>query len=110
VLTELNKDPHKLEEICASFDLHPRGSAGEHSDSVRGKWDILINHCFGFTEVHLVQKMIDCVKKLIQTELELSQEATVVAESQEYGIFRLGFHELYASLFVFKYKVIDKIL
>jgi hypothetical protein len=54
--------------------------------------------------------MIDCVKKLIQTELELSQEASAVAETQEYDIFRLGFHELYASLFAFKHKVKDKIL
>ena len=34
----------------------------------------------------------------------------MAAESQQYGIFRLGFHELHASLFAFKHKVKDQIL
>jgi creatine kinase len=75
VLPELNKDPHKLEEICASFDLQPRGSAGEHSAAVGGKWDISNKQRIGFTEVQLVQKMIDGVKKLIALEQQLSEKA-----------------------------------
>ena len=65
VLPELNKDPHKLEEICAGFDLQPRGSSGEHSAAVGAKWDISNKQRIGFTEVQLVQKMIDGVTKLI---------------------------------------------
>jgi creatine kinase len=71
VLPELNKDVHKLEEICAGFDLQPRGSSGEHSAAVGGKWDISNKQRIGFTEVQLVQKMIDGVKKLIALEEEL---------------------------------------
>ena len=51
VLPELNKDPHKLEEICAGFDLQPRGSSGEHSAAVGAKWDISNKQRIGFTEV-----------------------------------------------------------
>jgi len=68
VLPELNKDPHKLEEICSGFDLQPRGSSGEHSAAVGAKWDISNKQRIGFTEVQLVQKMIDGVKKLIAIE------------------------------------------
>jgi len=72
VLPELNKDVHKLEEICAGFDLQPRGSSGEHSAAVGGKWDISNKQRIGFSEVELVQKMIDGVTKLIAMEEELA--------------------------------------
>jgi creatine kinase len=72
VLPELNKDPHKLEEICARFDLQPRGSSGEHSEAVGAKWDISNKQRIGFSEVELVQKMIDGVTKLIAMEEELA--------------------------------------
>jgi creatine kinase len=75
VLPELNKDVHKLEEICASFDLQPRGSSGEHSAAVGGKWDISNKQRIGFTEVELVQKMIDGVTKLIALEEEMAAAA-----------------------------------
>jgi len=79
VLPELNKDPHKLEEICAGFDLQPRGSSGEHSAAVGAKWDISNKQRIGFTEVELVQKMIDGVTKLIAIEEELASAAPVEA-------------------------------
>uniref|UniRef100_A0A7S0YWG5 Arginine kinase n=1 Tax=Hemiselmis tepida TaxID=464990 RepID=A0A7S0YWG5_9CRYP len=75
VLPELNKDPHKLEEICAGFDLQPRGSSGEHSAAVGAKWDISNKQRIGFSEVELVQKMIDGVGKLIAMEEELAAAA-----------------------------------
>jgi creatine kinase len=88
VLPELNKDPHKLEEICARFDLQPRGSSGEHSAAVGGKWDISNKQRIGFSEVQLVQKMIDGVKKLIAIEEELAaknggSDAAPAAEAEE---------------------------
>ena len=72
VLPELNKDPHKLEEICSGFDLQPRGSSGEHSAAVGAKWDISNKQRIGFSEVQLVQKMIDGVKKLIAIEEQMA--------------------------------------
>merc|ERR1711865_503364 len=58
-LPELNKDPAFLEKVCDKFDLQPRGSAGEHSAAVGANWDISNKQRIGFSEVQLVQKMID---------------------------------------------------
>lgn len=78
VLEKLNEDPHLLEKICASFDLQPRGSAGEHSAAEGGKWDISNKQRIGFTEVELVQKMIDGVGKLIALEEKLAAGEALV--------------------------------
>jgi len=78
VLPELNKDVHLLEEICESFNLQPRGSNGEHSAAVGAKWDISNKQRIGFTEVQLVQKMIDGVSKLIALEEKLAKGETLV--------------------------------
>ena len=71
-LPELNKDVHLLEKVCAAFDLQPRGSAGEHSAAVGAKWDISNKQRIGFSEVQLVQKMIDGVTKIIAIEEKLA--------------------------------------
>ena len=83
VLPELNKNVELLEKICASFDLQPRGSAGEHSAAVGGKWDVSNMQRIGFTEVQLVQKMIDGVGKLIALEQKLERGSTITPE--DYG-------------------------
>jgi len=75
-LPELNKDPHFLEEVCDAYDLQPRGSAGEHSAAVGAKWDISNKQRIGFSEVQLVQKMIDGVTKVIEIEEMLAKGAT----------------------------------
>jgi creatine kinase len=67
-IPELNKDPAALEKVCAAFDLQPRGSSGEHTAAVGGKWDISNKQRLGFSEVELVQKMIDGVTKIIAIE------------------------------------------
>merc|ERR1712216_199648 len=82
VLPELNKDVHKLEEICAGFDLQPRGSSGEHSAAVGAKWDVSNKQRIGFTEVELVQKMIDGVKKLIKMEEDMAGGADPAAPTE----------------------------
>jgi len=79
VLPELNKDVHKLEEICAGFDLQPRGSSGEHSAAVGAKWDISNKQRIGFSEVELVQKMVDGITKIIAIEEELAAAAGAVS-------------------------------
>merc|ERR1719272_732924 len=79
-LPELNKDVHLLEKVCAAFDLQPRGSAGEHSAAVGAKWDISNKQRLGFSEVQLVQKMVDGIKKLIAIEEKLAAGGTISAE------------------------------
>jgi len=83
-LTEFNKlmegdnqaDKELLEEVCSSFDLQPRGSAGEHSAAVGGKFDVSNKQRLGFSEVQLVQKMIDGVTKVIELEEMLASGST----------------------------------
>lgn len=83
VLPKLNENVELLETICAKFDLQPRGSAGEHSAAVGGKWDISNKQRIGFTEVQLVQKMVDGVAKLIACEQKLAGGGTL-AEGTDY--------------------------
>ncbi|KAJ1449151.1 ATP:guanido phosphotransferase [Pelagophyceae sp. CCMP2097] len=75
-LPELNKDPHLLEKVCDAYDLQPRGSAGEHSAAVGAKWDVSNKQRLGFSEVELVQKMVDGVSKVIEIEEMLAMGAT----------------------------------
>lgn len=60
-----------LEQGCKKLDLQPRGSSGEHTAAVGGKFDISNKQRIGFTEVQLVQKMINGVKVIIEWELML---------------------------------------
>jgi len=69
-------DKELLEEVCSAFDLQPRGSAGEHSAAVGGKFDVSNKQRLGFSEVQLVQKMIDGVGKVIELEKMLEGGAT----------------------------------
>ena len=75
-LEKFNEDPALLDEVCSIFDLQPRGSAGEHSAAVGAKFDVSNKQRLGFTEVELVQKMIDGVTKLIGFEEELAGGAS----------------------------------
>jgi creatine kinase len=70
------EDKHLLDEVCDAYDLQPRGSAGEHSAAVGGKFDISNKQRLGFSEVQLVQKMIDGVSKVIEYEKMLGAGAT----------------------------------
>lgn len=70
------EDKHLLDEVCDAFDLQPRGSAGEHSAAVGGKFDISNKQRLGFSEVQLVQKMIDGVTKVIEYEKMLGAGAS----------------------------------
>lgn len=84
VLPEFNKlmesdnhaDRELLETVCSAFDLQPRGSAGEHSAAVGGKFDVSNKQRLGFSEVELVQKMIDGVSRVIELEKRLAEGAT----------------------------------
>lgn len=63
-----HEDKELLEQVCSKFDLQPRGSAGEHSAAVGAKFDVSNKQRLGFSEVQLVQKMIDGVSKVIELE------------------------------------------
>merc|ERR1711988_23371 len=70
------EDKELLEEVCQAFDLQPRGSAGEHSPAKDAKFDVSNKQRLGFSEVQLVQKMIDGVTKVIELEEMLAGGAT----------------------------------
>merc|ERR1711937_747704 len=72
VLPEFNKNVELLETACSTLDLQPRGSSGEHSAAIGGKWDISNKQRIGFSEVQLVQKMINGVTKVIAIEEKLA--------------------------------------
>jgi len=82
-LTKFNETEHSrkvLEKVCDKFDLQPRGSAGEHSAAVEDKFDVSNKQRIGFTEVQLVQKMIDGCTKVIQYEEALAKGTTTIAQ------------------------------
>jgi len=72
-----------LEDVCSGFDLQPRGSAGEHSAAVGGKFDVSNKQRLGFSEVQLVQKMIDGVSKVIALEERLAAATDKIAEAEK---------------------------
>jgi len=76
------EDKELLETVCSAFDLQPRGSAGEHSAAVGAKFDVSNKQRLGFSEVELVQKMIDGVTKVIELEKALAA-GTTPAEIRE---------------------------
>ena len=64
--------PQQMDTLTRRFDLQARGANGEHSlHGPNGRWDISNRQRIGFTEVELVQKMIDGVEKLINIEILL---------------------------------------
>lgn len=73
---ENQADKELLEEVCSKYDLQPRGSAGEHSAAVGAKFDVSNKQRLGFSEVQLVQKMIDGVSKVIKLEQMLANGST----------------------------------
>lgn len=64
--------PHQLEAFAKKFGVQARGGSGEHTPAgPGGKWDVSNFQRIGFTEVELVQKMINGVEALIKVEQEL---------------------------------------
>jgi hypothetical protein len=64
--------PHQFEDFAKRFGVQARGSGGEHTPAgPGGKWDVSNYQRIGFTEVELVQKMINGVEALIGVEQKL---------------------------------------
>lgn len=73
--------PHQLEDFAKKFGVQARGGSGEHTPAgPGGKWDISNQQRIGFTEVELVQKMINGVEALIKVEQKL-EEGTDIKEA-----------------------------
>merc|ERR1712226_360386 len=63
-----------LEERCEQLHLQPRGTRGESGGQTGCTYDISNKHRLGYSEVQLVQKMIDGVNVLYKEDLELKKK------------------------------------
>merc|ERR1711923_522586 len=64
----------KLKARCEELHLQPRGTRGESGGQTGHTYDISNKHRLGYSEVELVQKMIDGVNKLFAEDLELQKK------------------------------------
>lgn len=66
-----------FQEMCKRLKLQPRGKGGEKDTTYTGVFDISNRHRLGYSEVELVQTMIDGVFTLIELEKKLERGETV---------------------------------
>merc|ERR1712241_1584252 len=67
----------KLKARCEELHLQPRGTRGESGGHTGHTYDISNKHRLGYSEVELVQKMIDGVNKLWEEDKILQKGGTV---------------------------------
>lgn len=67
-LPKLAKNEQKFKEIAAKYNLQVRGTAGEHTASVGGVYDVSNKRRMGLTEYEAVKEMYDGVRELIKLE------------------------------------------
>merc|ERR1711970_1370421 len=65
---KLAKDYSKLEAVAAKYSLQVRGTAGEHTESVGGVYDIPNKRRMGLTEFQAVKEMNDGILEIIKAE------------------------------------------
>lgn len=58
----------KLEELAAKYNLQVRGTAGEHTESVGGVYDISNKRRMGLTEFQAAKEMYDGIAEIIKAE------------------------------------------
>jgi len=63
-----------LKKRCEELALQPRGTRGESGGQTGVTYDISNKHRLGYSEVQLVQTMIDGVNKLYDEDLELAKK------------------------------------
>merc|ERR1712211_125371 len=73
----------KLKARCEELAVQPRGTRGESGGQTGFTYDISNKHRLGYSEVQLVQVMIDGVKTLYKEDLEL-RRSTVCKHSLGY--------------------------
>merc|ERR1712038_1890851 len=64
----------KLKARCEKLGLQPRGTRGESGGQTGHTYDISNKHRLGYSEVQLVQTMIDGVNTLYKEDLELQKK------------------------------------
>lgn len=67
-LVKLSKNLEKMKKIAKEYGLDVRGSAGEHSGSTTGYYDISNSTRFGESDLEILSKMISGVNKLVEIE------------------------------------------
>merc|ERR1712054_599812 len=63
-----------LKARCKELHLQPRGTRGESGGQTGVTYDISNKHRLGYSEVQLVQKMIDGVNTLVKEDRELQKQ------------------------------------
>merc|ERR1712176_648512 len=63
-----------LKDRCEELHLQPRGTRGESGGQTGITYDISNKHRLGYSEVQLVQKMIDGVNTLVKEDRELAKK------------------------------------
>jgi len=63
-----------LKARCKELKVQPRGTRGESVDQTGITYDISNKHCSGYSEVELVQCLIDGVNTLVAEDRELQKE------------------------------------
>ena len=63
-----------LKARCSELSLQPRGTRGESGGQTGCTYDISNKHRLGYTEVELIQTMIDGVNLLYDEDLELKKK------------------------------------
>ena len=66
-----------LKDKCEKLKLQPRGTRGESGGQTGCTYDISNKHRLGYSEVQLVQCMIDGVNELYKTDLEMQKKHNV---------------------------------
>ena len=66
--------PKVLAARCEELHLQPRGTRGESGGQTGVTYDISNKHRLGYSEVQLVQVMIDAVNTLWKEDVELQKK------------------------------------
>merc|ERR1712002_1295282 len=77
---------HGVDELkarCEELHLQPRGTRGESGGQTGHTYDISNKHRLGYSEVELVQKMIDGVNTLWKEDKELQKQTTKQYKAME---------------------------
>jgi len=64
----------QLQDRCEELHLQPRGTRGESGGQTGITYDISNKHRLGYSEVELVQKMIDGVNTLVKEDRDLAKK------------------------------------
>jgi len=72
-----------LKKRCEELNLQPRGTRGESGGQTGITYDISNKHRLGYSEIELIQCMIDGVNTLYEEDLELKEKHAFELRSQE---------------------------